>query len=168
MGLIGRLFVVFGMAVAMVGTFLDIADVDEFVEEGFSLWEAVSRLDIAAAVIAAGTSVVAIIGCVYPRRALDEVALAGTGIVFGIFLGGSIESDFDAPGLYVPPIGSLIAVGGAVIALLSHNASASPPAGAGAHGRARQGSSPPGWYSDPAGSGRQRYWNGTDWTENLH
>jgi hypothetical protein len=27
-------------------------------------------------------------------------------------------------------------------------------------------STPPGWYADPA-SGRQRYWDGTKWTENF-
>jgi hypothetical protein len=27
---------------------------------------------------------------------------------------------------------------------------------------------PAGWYLDPSGSGRQRYWDGTRWTEHLH
>jgi Protein of unknown function (DUF2510) len=26
---------------------------------------------------------------------------------------------------------------------------------------------PPGWYADPAGSGRQRYWDGQQWTDNY-
>lgn len=28
--------------------------------------------------------------------------------------------------------------------------------------------SSPGWYPDPAGSGRQRYFDGTNWTEHFH
>lgn len=27
---------------------------------------------------------------------------------------------------------------------------------------------PAGWYDDPAGSGQKRWWDGTQWTENLH
>lgn len=27
---------------------------------------------------------------------------------------------------------------------------------------------PPGWYSDPMGSPRQRWWDGTRWTDDLH
>lgn len=26
---------------------------------------------------------------------------------------------------------------------------------------------PPGWYADPHGSGGQRWWDGTQWTEHL-
>jgi hypothetical protein len=28
-------------------------------------------------------------------------------------------------------------------------------------------STPPGWYADPGGSGRNRWWDGTQWTEHL-
>jgi hypothetical protein len=27
---------------------------------------------------------------------------------------------------------------------------------------------PPGWYADPGGSGGQRWWDGTRWTEHVH
>jgi hypothetical protein len=42
------------------------------------------------------------------------------------------------------------------------------PAGQYPAGQYPAGQYPAGWHPDPGGSGRQRYWDGTRWTEHLH
>ena len=164
-----------GRALAGVGALLVIMSLFTEYAEGTSesLWDVLQRLDVIILLLA----VLAILLVVGSLFVLGDLMLFAVGLIgsfgLGYFSPYFIEYTFDkGTAAYFGNIGSAAVLGGAVLALapalvaresssrdLSFVHEETPPLAA---------APAAGWYDDPSGQARLRYWDGQAWSEQTH
>jgi hypothetical protein len=171
-GLVGRALAAIGALLWIVALFLDVG-------VGIaSKWDIYGRLDIV-------TLAAAIAVLVFLLASLfvgEELLLFLVGVSGGFLVAdGAFDlieysDQFDAAsGTYLSIVGAGLIILGAALALLVRREEVlafMPAAGVQAPAAAMPAAAPvepaaaaPGWYSDPSGQARLRYWDGQTWTE---
>jgi hypothetical protein len=161
-----------GRAIAAVGAVMLIVSLfPDAYSSSLSYWDSYRRMDVVILVVAVA-AILLLLGSLY---ALGELLLFAVGVIggfgLGFFLSQLIEFGLDdaAAGVYLASLGSAIILLGAGVALVPALAARagdwqgfafvpSEPTTAPAATAA-------GWYADPSGQARLRYWDGQVWTE---
>jgi Protein of unknown function (DUF2510) len=163
-GLVGRAIAAVGAIVMGVSVFQP-----AFEESSVSIWDAYSRLDLVVLGAAAATLVLLLVSLFAGTELLLFVVGVIASFVLGFFLLIYLEFPGSGLGWYLAMAGSSAILAGAAIALVPALVAragepadlaflpAEPVPGPAAH--------PAGWYADPSGNARLRYWDGQAWTE---
>jgi Protein of unknown function (DUF2510) len=162
LGYLGRGLLVTGAALVPLALSLRFYDSGTFHETG---WKAFSSTDIVLTVLAAAAALLAVLSFfLAPRLLVAAAALAFT--TLGWFIPERSQWHYYGRGVWLGLGGAAVmAIGGTLaylgsppeIAPIATPQAAAPPAGP----------PPPGWYPDPGGSGRARWWTGSDWSDRL-
>jgi hypothetical protein len=141
--------------------------------ESQSFWELATRIDVFLTVLAVAAITLGIVSFFAAGDLLLTVSGALSLVAFGMLiftLADAQHFQYFRVAAYLAPVGALIASVGGMLPVLADRApiaispqravtgSGFPPPGTGP---------PPGWYSDPSGKARQRYWSGSEWTNQL-
>lgn len=159
MQLVGRIVAFVGCLVFVGGTFADYSNGEPFSPYVGSLWQLSRRLDIVVAAACATVAVLLLTAFFAAPRLLASVAAAvsGAALAWAIPVDASVAAW--GPGVWIMGAGGVAMLVGSVLA-------ATGPSDRGAAAASIPVSSvgSPGWYPDPGGSGRQRYWSGQTWS----
>jgi hypothetical protein len=183
LGIVGRVIAAIGAAVMALSLFLTAYNTDD----GTSYWEAFRRMDILVLVLAA--AVIVLLGVSFTALEIGCLFLVGAigGYGLGLFFFDVFESAVDESiGAYLANLGSAAIVAGAGLALLPVMRAGTTRLEPFAYAPAEPVPQPPpapapapeapvtetpvaapaaGWYDDPSGRARLRYWDGQAWTE---
>lgn len=182
---IGRGVGLLGALLLLISPFLDLGDFG-------SLWDIYERVDVLVLLSAIAAGALIVLDLVM-RKALLLLIAAGIGlVVFGIYLPFLIESGGGGIGAFLGTLGAVLVVVGSVLGYIAGPMPVAAPAAAAyapvapapapaqpaqpaqpapqpaqpAPAPEPAASLPPaGWYSDPSGQARLRYWDGQAWTE---
>jgi hypothetical protein len=162
-----------GRAIAAIGAVMMIASLfPKAYSSSLSFWAFYRRMDVVILVVAVAVLLLLLVSF----RILGELSLFAVGVIggFGIgffFLSELIEngSTTAAAGEYLAFLGSAAVLIGASVALVPALASRAGDwqdfAFVPSETATSPTVSPAGWYADPSGQVRLRYWDGQNWTE---
>lgn len=152
-------------------------------DESRSAWELFERIDIVVLIFSLLAAVLLVVSLMNQRRSLCVAAALLLAASFGLLLAFPLDLPAQTDGVstkiggYLGPLLALIAAGAAAgAAELVPRGAGAPPVGAGrgaepsftrplGGGGGGQNPAAAGWYEDPRGQAKQRYYDGQNWTE---
>jgi Protein of unknown function (DUF2510) len=161
-------------------------------DDNRSTWELLERIDIVVLIFSVLAAVLLLVSLLNQRRSLGIAAAVLLAAAFGLLLAFPLDLPAQTDGIsvkvggYLGPLLALVGAGAAVYAAeLVPSGAGAPPVGAGRGpdpsfttpigGGAPAPTGPPqapagggiapGWYDDPHGQARLRYFDGQNWTE---
>lgn len=166
-GYVGRALAGVGALLVIVSLFVDYTE-----GSSASLWDLLRRMDVVILVLAI-LAILLVLGSLFMLGNLMLFAVGAIGgFGLGFFSPDFIEYTFDKGiGAYLAILGSAAILGGAALALAPvlvaragnwrdlpfvHEETPRPVA-----------QPAPGWYADPSGQARLRYWDGQRWSEQI-
>lgn len=161
---LGKALTIGGAALAALATFLPAYS---FGDGNITYWTFNSRWDIVTIILLVAIVALGIVSIVRPMRGVNIALALSAGASAGIFLPNAAEATEGAhAALFLMAAGGVIACVGGVFVLLTEFAAV--PGDARISAPTTAAVIPAGWFPDPAGGARQRYWDGGAWTEHVH
>jgi Protein of unknown function (DUF2510) len=161
-----------GRTLAAIGAFMWISSLFMEVFSGsVTRWDIYRRADVISLILAAAVVLLLILSLFVAK----ELMLIVVGIIGGYLAGFGVPDLIEVRGLHIAAGGYLGAVGpglvvvGAVVGLAptlaAHAGEARDLAFVPSEAASAPAAPPAGWYHDPSGKARFRYWDGRAWTE---
>jgi hypothetical protein len=144
---------------------------------GETLWQTTTREPVIVTVVAIAAAALAVASLSADSMILPVLAAGCCFWLFGqLFYAGQTTYAGLKGGFWVPVVAAFIASIGGLFSVIGYRAGipaaasrdAPPPRTAPAPAMPAPTTPPPGWYPDPSQPGRQRYWSGDSWTEQVH
>lgn len=166
---------VIGRGIAAVGSLLLFLSLFlSYRSGGLRGWETFDKIDIALALLAGSCLIVVVLShflaAISNWLSLGAACLAAASLGFFALFTAEIGGGFGI-GWYLGMFAAGAVVTGALLAFVAPAAERNPSTvspetfGASVDTAAQAELTPPGWYPDPAGTGRSRWWNGQAWGE---
>jgi hypothetical protein len=158
---VGQAVAAAGSVLLLISYFLTWSDFDG---QKQSLWDLLKHGDKIMTGVAIASLVMAVLSIFFVPRVLLVLSLSLGGFALGQFL--PLESfEFVKAGQYVAIVAAAAIVAGSLLALLRLLIVDVDVQSEGLRSTPASRANPAGWYHDPSGQAKLRYWNGSAWTD---